>query len=242
MTSITHDTIALRGAGVITVCQPGKGHRFTIDSILLADFCRIKPKDRVLEPGAGTGVVSLLLAKKYTHSLLYPVEVQDDLVSLCKENGKNNNLQNLMSIRCDLRKLDQTVAPASFDVIVANPPYTKEGTGRKSMHAGRRIARQDLLGDIECWLDLRKFLKERGRYNLIFPASRAAELLSLLRERRIEPKRMRHVHPREQEPASLILVEAVKTAGTGLTVLPPLFVHAPDGSYSKEMRSIYAES
>ena len=55
MTSITHDSISLRGAGVVTVAQPGKGFRFTQDSILLADFCRIKPGDRVLEPGAVNG-------------------------------------------------------------------------------------------------------------------------------------------------------------------------------------------
>ncbi len=239
MTTVTHDTIALRGAGVIAVSQPQKGHRFTLDSILLADFCRVKPKERVLEPGAGTGVISLALAKKHPRSLFYPVEIQDDLYRLCEENRKHNDLENVISVHRDIRRLYQSVHPGGFDVVVTNPPYIKEGTGRKSPLPGRRVARQDLLGKIEFWLDLQKFLKQGGRYDVVFPAVRSAELISLMRERRIEPKRIRYVHPGEQKPASLVLVEAIKSAGPGLIVLPPLVVHRPDGSYTDEMRSIY---
>ena len=239
MTAVTHDSIALRGAGVITISQPKKGHRFTLDSILLADFCRIKSRERVLEPGSGTGIISLLLARKYPRSLIYPVEIQDDLYGLCEENRKSNNLENVTGVHCDLRRLDQSISPDGIDVIVTNPPYTKEGTGKKSPLLERRIARQDLLGKLEFWLDLQKFLKQGGRYNLVLPASRSAELFSLMRERRLEPKRIRYVHPKEHKPASLVLVEAVKAAGPGLIALPPLFVHEPDGSYTDEMRSIY---
>ncbi len=239
MTGATRDTISLRGAGVVTINQPGKGHRFTLDSILLADFCRIKPKDSVLEPGAGTGVVSLLLARKFPRSLFYAVEVQDDLQSLCEENRRSNDLKNVTCVHRDLRRLDRSFNPAGFDVIVANPPYTREGTGRTSPLAGRRISRQDLLGSIESWLDLQKLLKHGGRYNLIFPASRAAEILAFMKGRRIEPKRLRFIHPKSPGPASLVLLEAAKSAGPGLVVHPPLVVHGPDGSYTDEMRDIY---
>jgi len=70
---------------------------------------------------------------------------------------------------------------------VANPPYQKGGTGRSSPDKGRQAARQDLLGRIECWVDLQKFLKQGGRYNLVFPAARLAELCSLMRSRKLEP-------------------------------------------------------
>ena len=65
----TTDTISLRGAGIVTIAQPKKGFRFTLDSLLLADFCRVKSRDRILEAGTGTGIISLLLAKKHTRSL-----------------------------------------------------------------------------------------------------------------------------------------------------------------------------
>ena len=240
MTALTRDSVSLRGAGIINISQPQKGHRFTLDSILLADFCRVKPKERVLEPGAGTGVISIALAKKHPRSLFYPVEIQPELVELCEQNRKDNGVErNIITVKHDIRRLYQSINPGGFDVVVTNPPYTKEGAGRTSPFPGRQVSRQDVLGKIEFWLDLHKFLKQGGRYNIIFPAPRSAELLSLMRERRIEPKCLRYVHPKKHKPASLVLIEAVKSAGPGLIVLPPLVVHEPDGSYTEEASSIY---
>ncbi len=74
---------------------------------------------------------------------------------------------------------------------------------------------------------------------MVFSAKRAGEAISLLRDRKLEPKRLRFVQPYEHKPASLILIEAVKSAGIGLEVLPPLVVHEIDGGYTREMLRIY---
>lgn len=240
MNAITHDSISLRGAGIIRINQSKKGHRFTLDSILLADFCRVKPKERVLEPGAGTGVISIALAKKHPLALFYPVEIQPELVKLCEQNCIANGVQeNVITVKRDIRRLYQSINPGGFDVVVTNPPYTRTGTGRLSPLPERHMARQDLLGRIEFWLDLQKFLKQGGRYTIVFPAIRLSEIISLMRERRMEPKRIRFVHPYSHKPASLVLIEAVKDAGVGLDVLSPLVVHHTPGVYSEEMRRIY---
>ncbi len=240
MTAVTADSISLRGAGIVKISQPKKGNRFTLDSILLADFCRVKPNERVLEPGAGTGVISIALAKKHPRSLFYPVEIQPELVELCEQNRIGNGVErNIITVNRDIRRLNQSILPGGFDVVVTNPPYLRAGSGRQSPLPERRIARQDLLGRIEFWLDLQKFLKQGGRYTLVFPAVRLAELIYLLRERSLEPKRMRLVHPYGGKPASLVLIEAVKEAGVGLDVLPPLIIHETRDAYSAEMRRIY---
>ncbi len=239
MTSVTTDSISLRGAGIVKITQPSRGHRFTLDSILLADFCRVRQKERLLEPGAGTGVVSLLLAKRHPRSFFSPVEIQDDLHALCRENAAANGLGNVIPLRGDIRRLSPSLLPGPFDALVANPPYGRAGTGRSSPFDGRRIARQDLLGRIEFWLDAAKWLKQGGRYTVVFPAGRLAELLSLMRERRLEPKRLRMVHPYLDKTAVLALVEAVKNGGSGVQVLPPLIVHDAGGGYSAEMKDIY---
>ena len=236
----TSDSIAMRGAGVIQVTQPVTGHRFTLDSILLADFCRVKPGERVLEAGAGTGIISLLLAKKHPRAAFIAIEVQPSLASLCEQNITSNSLAGRMQIvQKDLRRIGKTLVPGSLSVIVVNPPYIKEGCGRTSPDRSRQTARQAQTASLGSWLNLRRYLKNGGRYSLIFPAARLAELVTAMRKRALEPKRLRLVHPYADRPASLALVEAVKGGRTGVEVLAPLIVHDRGGGYSKEMQEIY---
>jgi tRNA1(Val) A37 N6-methylase TrmN6 len=240
MKDVTLDSISMRGAGVVTIAQPSKGFRFTLDSILLADFSRIKPRDRILEPGTGTGVISILLARKFPSVKITGVEVQSDSADLCRWNVHANDLQDRIAVIVrDIKTLKKQFTSGSFDMLIANPPYTKGGSGRRSPRSSRQTARHDASGDIRAWLDLQIFLKNKGRFYTIFAADRTAELLSLLRNRKLEPKRLRFVHAYASEPASLVLIEAVKSAGTGLEVLAPLVVHEPGGGYSEEMREIY---
>ncbi len=63
--------------------------------------------------------------------------------------------------------------------------------------------------------------------------------MSLLRERGLEPKCLRCVHPFQDKPASLVLIEAIKTKGVGLDILPPLVVHHKGGGYTEEVQDIY---
>jgi len=238
--AVTRDSILLRKAGIVYITQQKKGVRFTLDSLLLADFSCIKPRDRVLEPGAGTGIISLLLAKKFPKARFVADEVEPGAYELLLRNIEDNGLtENIAPLNADIRDLSSTIAPHTFDVIVANPPYTKSGAGRTSPFPDRHLARQSQTAPITAWLDLKDLLKNKGRYFLVFPASRAAELVALLRARDLEPKRLRFVHPHAHKPASLVLVEAMRSAGIGLDVLPPLIVHEQDGGYTEEVREIY---
>jgi tRNA1Val (adenine37-N6)-methyltransferase len=242
MEPITHDSISLRGAGVVYITQPKTGFRFTQDSILLADFCSLKTRARVLEPGAGTGVISLLLAKKFPAARFVADEVEPIAYDLLRRNIDMNGLsERIVPLDRDATYLSRSFAQNTFDAIVANPPYRKSGHGRTSPSALRQTARQDRLAPLAAWLNLQKMLRDGGRYFLVFPAPRAGELMALLRAKKLEPKRLRFVHPRLHKPASLVLIEAVKAAGTGMEVLPPLFVHA-NGGYSDEMKKIYGQT
>jgi tRNA1Val (adenine37-N6)-methyltransferase len=240
VTAVTRDSISLRSAGIIFITQQKKGFRFTLDSLLLADFCNIRPRDRVLEPGAGTGVISLLLAKKFPKARFVADEVEPGAYGLLTQNIEDNGLvSNIVPVNTDLRDLSSSFSPHAFDVIVANPPYTKTGAGKKSPFPDRHLARQGRSTSITLWLGLNALLKNKGRYFLVFPASRTAELTALLRMHDLEPKRLRFVHPFPHKPASLVLVEAMRSARIGLDVLRPLVVHEKDGGYTEEVKDIY---
>ncbi len=241
MTALTRDSISLRGAGVVTINQPEKGVRFTLDSLLLADFCRIKARDRVLELGAGTGVISLLLAKKFPQARFMADENEPLAHDLLCRNIEQNGLQKrIVPIDRDIRHLSRLIGSTTFDAIVANPPYTKSGTGRTSPDRARRAARHDESAALAAWLEVKFLLKNGGRYFLVFSAHRAGELLALLREKKMEPKRIRFVHPFLGKPASLVLIEATASARSGVEILPPLVVHKENGAYTDEMTRLYS--
>ena len=238
--SYSQDSISLRGAGVVTIMQQIKGARFNLDSLLLADFCRVNAWDRILEPGAGTGVVSLLLAKKNPRSNLVAIERQTALARVCRINIAQNGLEDRITLlEQDFRTVKSGLKSSSFDVIVANPPYTRTGAGKQSPGEERASSRQERFGDLGAWLDLQRYLKNKGRYVLVFPAERLTDLFVSLRARALEPKLLRLIHPASGKPASLVLVEALKAAGPGLRALPPLFVHDETGGYSSEMCTLY---
>jgi tRNA1Val (adenine37-N6)-methyltransferase len=241
MTSaITCDSICLRGAGIVTVAQPKKGNRFTTDSLLLADFCRIKPRERVLELGAGTGVVSLLLAKKHPSCKIIADEFEPEAYSLLCRNIEENGLTERISpLAHDLKNLRRHLAAGSLDAIVTNPPYTKKGAGRTSPSSSRRIGRQDEEAPLAALMNLQSLLKNRGRFTIIYTAARFAEISSIMIKYGMVPKRARFVHAFVNKPASLVLVEAIKGAASGVEILPPLVIHEEGIGYSEEMRMMY---
>jgi len=237
---MTADTISMRGAGIVSILQPQKGHRFTLDSLLLADFCRVKHRDNVLEPGAGTGIVSILLAKKFPHTKITAVEIQATIAGLCRLNIARNGLADRITLfEQHISNLQNFFRASTFDLIVANPPYFQTGTGKQSPLPERFFSRHDRFASLDSWLNLQLFLKNKGRYVFAFSADRLADAVTSLRSHGLEPKCMRFIHSSKAKPAYLVLLEAVKSAGTGLKVLPPLIVHADDRIYSSEIQELY---
>lgn len=236
----TRDSISLRGAGIVTITQPKKGNRFTTDSLLLADFCRIKPRERVLELGAGTGIISLLMAKKHPTARIMADEFEPTAYSLLCRNIEDNELTDRITpMGQNMRHLHRHIAAGSLDVIVTNPPYTKKGSGRTSPLSTRQIARRDDEAPLSSLINLQSLLKNRGRFYIIYQAGRFTELVSLMTKKGLEPKRARFIHAFINKPASLVLVEAIKGAAPGLEIPAPLIMHKTGNGFSEEMQLLY---
>jgi tRNA1Val (adenine37-N6)-methyltransferase len=159
---------------------------------------------------------------------------------MIERNAALNNLPAVRAVIADLRAA--TIAgldPASFDLMIANPPYRAQGSGRRSPAAGRDLARAESGGSLHDFVAAAsRYLKHGGKAAFVFAAARAAELISELRVNRLEPKRLRMVHPRLEMPATTILVEARKGGGLELEIEPPLIVYAAKGIYSAEAATL----
>jgi tRNA1Val (adenine37-N6)-methyltransferase len=226
--------------GAVRLVQPRAGYRFSIDAILLARFAHPRQRDRLLDLGAGCGVIAAIVAATRRPREVVAIEIQTDLAELARRNFALNQLACATAIAADLRT--RTIAgltPGSFDYIVANPPYHAVRSGCESPNPSRRIARGAGGASLRDFIAAAsRYATGNGRVAMIFPASRSADMLVELRAKALEPKRIRFVQPYADKPATSIMVEARKGGGVEAEVAAPLIVWQKPRVYTDEARRI----
>ena len=220
--------------------QPRHGYRFSVEAILLGRFARVSKRDRVLELGAGCGVVSIMIAALYRPREVVAVEIQPTLAEMISRNAGLNGLESVRAVCADLRqKKIAGVEAASFDLIVANPPYRASAAGRENPDFGRRLARGESAATLADFVAAaRRYARRDGRVAFVFTARRSAELISTLRSNQLEPKRIRFVHPQIAMRASVMLIEARAGGGIEVAIEPPLVLFERPGIYTAETRAV----
>jgi tRNA1Val (adenine37-N6)-methyltransferase len=227
--------------GRLRVIQSERGYRFSLDALLLAHFADLKPADDLIDLGTGSGVLALICATRFGCRQVTGVDIQEGLVAMANRSVLINGLADSVSMRqADLRRPESVGLPQSFTAALMNPPYRRLHSGRMNPDPEKAIARHEVSGTADDFIAAAGFLlKLRGRLFAIYPASRMVGLLARMREGRIEPKRVRMVHSRVGGEAEFVLVEGVKGGREGLKVLPPLFVRAKTGGYTRQMAAIF---
>jgi len=180
----------------IKLFQPKKGYRFSVDALLLEDFIQSKNGCNAVELGTGSGVISLLLAKKLKRAKIIAVEIQKSLAECAKRNVELNGLEDKVEILTeDVRRLKKVLPANKFALVYSNPPFRKTRTGRLSANKESAIARHEIKISLTDIVSIASYLlNNRGMFYLIYHPFRLAELVSLLQKARLEPKRMRFVH------------------------------------------------
>lgn len=236
------ETIDELSVGNLRLIQAEKGYRFSLDPILLARFADVRGADSVVDLGTGSGVLPLLLAKLSTVQELIGIELQPQFAERAQRNVALNDLQERVRILPgDVRQVRDLLPVASVDLVVSNPPYRSVGSGQISPADERAAARHELAGGLSDFVAAASwFLKNGGRFALIYLVERLPELITQMLAVGIEPKRLRMIHPRMQEPARMVLVEGRKAGRPGLTVEKPLYVYRGEGrDYSAEVLAMY---
>jgi tRNA1Val (adenine37-N6)-methyltransferase len=230
--------------GKLKFIQDRRGYRFSLDAILLAAFLEVKRGDVVADLGTGNGVIPIILAHHYPGIRVTGFELQATLFQRARRSIEVNGFgERIQIVAADIRKMHMAARPESFDLVVCNPPYRRPSSGRLSPNAEKQIARHECAGGLEDFLAAAAFvLRRKGRFGVIYPATRSIELFTTLRESGLEPKRVRMVHSRMESEASLVLTEAVKGGRSGVEVSPPLIVYSSTGIYTHELAAMLAGS
>ena len=227
----------------ITLIQKKDGLTFGTDAFLLASFIKPMSKGRAVELGAGTGIISLLLAARDRFSKITSLEIQEDFAELAKRNVILNGMDGKVEIlHADATKATAAQLGGEADVVFANPPYMKTDSGKRNENDYKYIARHEVCGDITdfCAAAFR-LLKHGGKFYAVWRPDRLTDLIVAMRQNRLEPKIITFVHANTQSAPSMMLVSATKGGASGMTLTPPLILHKDSSSteLSEKAQKIY---
>ena len=238
MNSFTSDTFF---NGKIRVTQNRTGYRFSIDAVLLAYFADPRSGDKVLDLGTGCGIIPLIMAHRVPDLAIYGVEVQAELAELAVSNVRQNQLEHRITVSCtDLKLLESSMTAGPVDLVVCNPPFRQQGSGRINPNTQRAVARHEIKANLADIIQTsHRMLRTGGRLVLIFTAGRLTDVLCRMRTDGIEPKLIRMIHSRQNTEATLFLIEGLKGGRPDLNILPPLIIYNKTNDYTGEVGSMF---
>ena len=201
----------------------------------------MKKGERALDLGTGTGILPILLEAKNGGESYTGLEIQEESADMARRSVLYNHLEDRVRIVTgDIREAAALFGAASFHVITVNPPYMIGAHGLKNDNEAKYIARHEVLCTLEDVLrESERILPDKGRFYMVHRPFRLAEILSGMSRHRMEPKRMRLVHPYIDKEPNMVLLEGVKGANPRMTVEPPLVVYNKDGTYTDELLELY---
>lgn len=214
---------------------------FGMDAVLLCAFTRVEKGEEVLDLGTGNGVIPILLKGRTEGKHFTGLEIQDVNVNLARRSVKYNRIEDdVLIVQGDIKEASKIFGGASFDVVTTNPPYMNENHGLKNPESHKAIARHEILCTLEDVIrEGTKVLKPGGRFNMIHRPHRLVEIIDLMKKYKVEPKRIRMVHPFADKEANMVLIEGIRGAKPMVKIEPPLVIYESAGVYTEEVKNLY---
>ncbi len=225
----------------LKIIQNKDGFCFGIDAVLLANFAKnMKRKNLVVDLCTGTGIVAILLSGKTDAKKIIGVEIQKESAEMAKRSVELNSIQDRVEIiNEDLKKLKPIIEAGSVDAVTVNPPYMKAGSAIVNDENKMSIARHEVCCTLEDVIkESARMLKTNGEFFMVHKPERLVDIFCTMRKYKIEPKRIRFVHPSADKPANIVLIEGSRDGKEFLKFEKPLYVYE-NGEYTDEIYEIY---
>ena len=214
------------------------------DSVLLAGFvadARLKRKERAVDLGCGSGIISILIALKSPDMHIDGIEIQPHAAELAAENAQLSGLSSRLTIiEGDIRRHRDYLQSGVYDIAVSNPPFHKQNSGKPAANDEIAISRNETsctLADVcraACYLT-----RFGGLFFLAHKPERLADVFGALSNSGFEPKRLRFVQHTYKSPPSLVLIESRRGGKSSLKIEAPFILKNDDGSDTEEARAVY---
>jgi len=217
--------------------QHKDGFRYTSDTMFLYDFIsHFGLRGRVLDAGAGCGVLGFLLARDFGIELT-SVEILHTSYELCIKNAGENGIKANI-INGDLLEFEAE----KFDYIVSNPPFYHDDHTKsecEKMQSARYSQAMPLDGFLR---SAKKLLKPKGELLFCFDARRLVELFEALKATKtLKPISMQFVHAKPQTSSKLVLIRAKMDSKSAMEILPPIYANEGN-TYSPQAQEIFTKA
>lgn len=224
----------------IYVCA-SENHRFGTDAFLLADFSEYRKKDIVCDLGTGCGIIPLIMARgDMPPQRIYAVDIQENAIEQLNAGlEKSSDVDFIEPVCADMKNLWNDAPLGKCSLVTCNPPYKATNAGMESLIPSQRIARHEIMCNIDdVCRAADRLLKFGGRLCICNRPERLADVITAMKNHHIEPKKIRFVSKNPNEAPWLFLIEGKKGSKPFLKIMPSLYTH--NGSeYSDEMKRIY---
>lgn len=216
---------------------------FGMDAVLLSGFANVKAGETAIDLGTGTGIIPILLEAKTQGAHFTGLEIQPESADMAKRSVAYNHLENKIDIEIgNIKDASAQFGASSFHVVTTNPPYMTGQHGLTNPNEAKAIARHEILCTLEDVIrESARLLKPRGRFYMVHRPFRLSEIMCLMHQYGLEPKRMRLVHPFIDKEPNMVLIEGLRGGKPRITVEKPLIVYKEPGMYTDEIYEIYGE-
>jgi tRNA1(Val) A37 N6-methylase TrmN6 len=225
----------------LRIIQSPSVFAFSLDAVLLARFVYVPiQKGNLIDLCSGNGVIPLFLSAR-TKGQITGVEIQERLFDMAVRSIEYNGLEHrLQMIHGDIKESAKQLGYGKFDVVTCNPPYfitpSKDEVNPNEYLA---IARHEILCTLEDAIKASsQLVKQGGKVAFVHRSGRLIDMITLMREYRLEPKRIQFVYPKKGKEANTLLIEAIKDGSPDLKILPPIIVYNENDEYTPEIREI----
>lgn len=214
---------------------------FGMDAVLLSGFAKVKPGERAIDLGTGTGIIPILLEAKTKGSDFTGLEIQPESADMARRSVLLNGLGSKVHIvEGDIKTASEQFGAATFEVVTSNPPYMTASHGLINDGEAKTIARHEVLCSLEDVIrESSRLLKPGGRLYMVHRPFRLGEIISLMVQYKVEPKRMKLVYPYVDKEPNMVLIEGLRGGKPRMTVEKPLIVYKEPGVYTDEIYEIY---